>query len=680
MEVNSNNSEYIYTAVWTDWSHGRIHGATITLSAQNAGFLTAFLALFVSVSGGHLWRIISFVVHQFHSSQKPRDALHHQQQVIFKNTTSPVALIWEFALLSWAWRRKAQHPLLRNLLFIVLAIIWLALTGSAAILSARITKPAGSHCLIMSPHCGLYLAAGAGFNASDPYQLDVFDTTQLLETNTATSYARTCYVPGAERLPQCNIYAQTRLALHTTTNASCPFQSGMCLEGDSTAFAMDTGLLDSREHLGINAPDDERVLFRKSASCAPLTRAGYITVHNDTNPLPNFPYSDYLVAAYHYGPTFDGNGIHNYTYYYDAVTVRAQIGYKLQSESAILFSGVWATAGASETSQFWKPRDELNRTDADVSIFFLNANSVMYEYPTDDPIFSAHVSALSQLRKMGMNTSIAEFDDWYSADTLTTIFGCIDQFQICNARTEVCSDLQGIQAWASLDGMLAFIDAYDLSPLQADTLSVLVNYLVLNNMYYSIYGRSSYALRAQETLSNLNQVAQLPSNQWQIEVQSWFETNLAKLQERSVQFATGPRSSREGKQRVALTDQTPLCKAQKVRCPAGMTSFSVLGVSCLLAVGGLIILSNLSLDSIMARVGPKWFPGSAYRRLNWALDDKLQLQRKAFEGAGVGHWHGQTAAVPVTDTGETFLAWANNEDPAPKSDHLDTSDDHATRE
>ncbi|KAL5360493.1 hypothetical protein BJX96DRAFT_184582 [Aspergillus floccosus] len=672
MEVNSNNSEYIYTGVWTDWSHGRVHGATITLSAQNAGFLTAFLALFVTISAGHLWRIISFVVHQLHSSQKPKDALHHQQQVIFKNTTSPAALIWEFALLAWAWRRKAQRPILRNLLYIVLAVIWLALTGSAAILSAKITKPAGSHCLIMSPHCGLYLAAGAGFNTSDPYQLDVFDTTQLQETNSATSYARACYEPGADRLPQCNIYAQTRLALHTTTNASCPFQSGMCLEGDTAAFAMDTGLLDSRDDLGINTPDDDRLLFRKFVSCAPLTRAGHITVHNDSNPLPNFPYSDYLVAAYHYGPSYQGNETQNYTYYYDTMTVRAQLGYKIQAS--------WATAGSPQTSQLWTPREELNRTDADVSIFFLNANSVMYEYPTDDPMFSAHQSALSDLIALGENTSIAEFDNWYTADAPTTVLGCTDQFQICNARTEICSDLNGIQQFTSVDGVLAFVDTYNFSLLQADTLVLLINYLVLNNMYYSIYGRSSYALRAQETLSGMSQVAQLPNNQWQIEVQSWVETNLAKLQERSVQFATGPRS-REDKQRLAMTDKTPLCKAQKVRCPAGRTSFSVLGVSCLLAVGGVIVLFNLALDSIMARVGPKWFPGSAYRRLNWALDDKLQLQRMAFEGARVGHWHGQTAAVPVTDKGEMFHTWADATDEysaAEKRDNLDTSDDRAS--
>ncbi|GES63803.1 hypothetical protein ATEIFO6365_0007049000 [Aspergillus terreus] len=673
MEVNSNNSEYIYTGVWTDWSHGRIHGATITLSAQNAGFLTAFLALFVSISAGHLWRIISFVVHQLHSSQKPTDALHHQQQVVFKNTTSPASLIWEFTLLAWAWRGRAQQPILRNLLYIVLAIIWLVITGSAAILSAKITKPAGSHCLIMSPHCGIYMAGGAESNTSDPNQLDTFDATQLLETNTATSYARACYEPDADRLPQCNSYAQPRLALHTTTNASCPFQSGMCLEGDTAAFAMDTGLLDSRDDLGINTPDDDRLFFRKFVSCAPLTRAGYVTVHNETNPLPGLPYSDYLdywVAAYHYGSAFSGNGTQNYTYYYDTVTWRAQLGYKVQAS--------WATAGSAG---LWAPREELNRTDADVSLFFLNSNSVTYEYPTDDPMFSAHQSALSDLIAYGGNTSIAEFDNWYTADAVTTVLGCTDQFQFCNARTEGCSELQGIQAYVGVDKLLAFAETYNLSLLQTDIFGLLINYLSVNNIHNSIYGRPSYALRAQETLSGLSQTAQLPSNQWQIEVQSWVETNLASLQERSVQFATGPRGSREGKHRLALTDQTPLCKAQKVRCPAGRASFSVLGIACLLAVGGLIVLFNVALEPIMARVGSKWFPGSAYRRLNWALDDKLQLQRMAFEGARVGHWHGYTAAVPVTDKGEMFRAWADATDgyaPAEKGNNLDTSDDRAS--
>ncbi|KAL4893564.1 hypothetical protein BDV59DRAFT_193051 [Aspergillus ambiguus] len=675
MDVNSNNEEFIHTGVWTDWSHGRSHGATLTLLAQDAGFLTAFLALFVTIAANHLWRIISFIIHQLHSSQKPKDALHHQQQVTFKNTTSPATLIWEFILLAYAWRHNTRRSILRNAFFVLLALTWLAIAASTTILSAKITKPAGNHCLIMSPNCGLWTAAG-DLNTTDPDQLDRFDTTQLHETNTATAYARSCYAKEADRLAQCNIYSKTSLPFRTTANASCPFKRGMCLEGDSAAFLMDTGILDSREHLGMNVPDDDRLFFRKAVGCAPLTRAPYITVHNDSHPLPNYPFENYTAAAYHYGSAYDGNGIQNYTHYYDTVVTRAPVGYMIHANLAY--------AGDSPESQIWVPRDELNRTDADISIFFLNSN-VMYEFPTDDPMFSAHVSALGELAKLDGNTSIAEFDNWYMADAPTTILGCTDQFQICNGRSGICSELQGIQSFTKADKMIEFVQKYHLTAVQTDTFVLLTNFLALNNMYYSIYGRTTYALRAQETLSNLNQVAALPNNQWQIEVQSWFETNLAKLQERSVEFATGPRQSREGRKRLDQTDQSPLCKAQKVRCPAGNISFSVLGISCIIGIGSVIIISNLCLDTVMAWIGRKWFPRSGYRRLNWALDDKLQLQRMAFQGLQAGHWYGNTSAVPVTEKGDLFCAPCDvNEEPVdvrrPNSPNISETRSTITRE
>ena len=110
MDVNTTNDEYIYSGVWTDWSHGRLRGTTLTLSAQSAGFLTAFLSLFVTVSAAHIWRIITYVVHQLHSSPEPRDALHHQQQIMFKNTSSPASLAWESILLAWSWRLLLWAP------------------------------------------------------------------------------------------------------------------------------------------------------------------------------------------------------------------------------------------------------------------------------------------------------------------------------------------------------------------------------------------------------------------------------------------------------------------------------------------------------------------------------------------------------------------------------------------
>lgn len=326
MDVNTDNGEYIYTGGWTDWSHGRIHGATITLSAQNAGFLTAFLALFVSISAGHLWRILSFTIHQLHASPEPKDALHHQQQVTFKNTTTPAALAWEFVLLGWAWRKNARRSIFRSIPFILIALVWLALAGATAILSAKITKSAGRDCLIMSEYCGIW-TEGKDWNNSDPNTLDQFGSTQLLASNTATNYARTCYTNNSENLPQCNIYAQSRLPLHVTVNASCPFNTSICLEGPTASFTMDTGLIDTREHLGINTPDDGRVQFRKIATCSPLTRKGHVTVHNDSIPLPGYPFENYTLAAYHYGPADDGMGLQNYTYYYDIVTVRVHFAY-----------------------------------------------------------------------------------------------------------------------------------------------------------------------------------------------------------------------------------------------------------------------------------------------------------------------------------------------------------------
>jgi hypothetical protein len=36
---------------WTNWSNGKILGATMTMSRQNGGFLIAFLAIFVGMAG-----------------------------------------------------------------------------------------------------------------------------------------------------------------------------------------------------------------------------------------------------------------------------------------------------------------------------------------------------------------------------------------------------------------------------------------------------------------------------------------------------------------------------------------------------------------------------------------------------------------------------------------------------
>lgn len=79
------------------------------------------------------------------------------------------------------------------------------------------------------------------------------------------------------------------------------------------------------------------------------------------------------------------------------------------------------------------------------------------------------------------------------------------------------------------------------------------------------------------------------------------------------------------------------------------TSFSTLGVALILAVGGTLIICNVVLELVVSNISTR-----SYKRLRWALDDKLQLQRLAFEGAGLGTWNAGIGAVPATTSGELF--------------------------
>lgn len=71
----------VYLGVWTNWSRGRILGATLTLERTYGLLLLSFTATFVGFVASRSWRIITLVLHRIYSTPEPRDALHHQRQV-----------------------------------------------------------------------------------------------------------------------------------------------------------------------------------------------------------------------------------------------------------------------------------------------------------------------------------------------------------------------------------------------------------------------------------------------------------------------------------------------------------------------------------------------------------------------------------------------------------------------
>ena len=80
-------------------------------------------------------------------------------------------------------------------------------------------------------------------------------------------YKSACYEgESSEYSSLCGTYVHPRLS-PTSVNrtAECPFGLGACA---SDALEIDTGLVDSSAHLGINSPAEERVGLRKVMTCA----------------------------------------------------------------------------------------------------------------------------------------------------------------------------------------------------------------------------------------------------------------------------------------------------------------------------------------------------------------------------------------------------------------------------
>ena len=78
-----------YTGPWINWSHGAVLGTTITLSSRDGSLFTAFLAMFVTVTGAAWWRITCFLLHQNNASEQYQDGIRHQHQNILRNTNGP---------------------------------------------------------------------------------------------------------------------------------------------------------------------------------------------------------------------------------------------------------------------------------------------------------------------------------------------------------------------------------------------------------------------------------------------------------------------------------------------------------------------------------------------------------------------------------------------------------------
>jgi hypothetical protein len=257
----------IYVGLWTNWSRGRILGSTLTLSRRDADLLIAFTAFFIAFIATRVWRIICFAFHRFHSTASPQDAIYHQRQIIFRNSSSPENGIQ--TLLSLLWANRCSKGWLRPLPAAIVGTVCIGIFTVAGGFSSQISTAVGNEVLIKPLNCGVTLPSAV--DNSLFFNLTAKRATTI---NSAANYAQQCYSNDNTRLLDCNRFITKKLNKQLDTQASCPFKNHLC-RTESANLRIDSGYLDSHEAFGLNAPPNERFLFKNVLHCAPLKTAGF---------------------------------------------------------------------------------------------------------------------------------------------------------------------------------------------------------------------------------------------------------------------------------------------------------------------------------------------------------------------------------------------------------------------
>lgn len=245
-------------------------GATLTISRTDGNYLLSFTAFFVSLVSVRFWRILCCLIHNRLSTPVPRDALHHQRQAILRNSGSATSDLWTLVLLVWSWRGTAARLLARTMPLIGTAIFCAVAFTVAGGFSSQISTGISNEALLDGSNCGI---TTVGDNLST-ITSDVTAYYVASQTLNANNYAQQCYSANTSHTFDCTSFVNPRLPSTVDYNAPCPFGQGYCRSKNAN-IRLDTGYIDTNKHLGINAPADERFLFRSIFECAPLETRGH---------------------------------------------------------------------------------------------------------------------------------------------------------------------------------------------------------------------------------------------------------------------------------------------------------------------------------------------------------------------------------------------------------------------
>jgi hypothetical protein len=125
----------------------------------------------------------------------------------------------------------------------------------------------------------------------------------------------------------------------------------------------------------------------------------------------------------------------------------------------------------------WQPIPEFNRTDADVTLFYLAHNSMVYLSPNTDPWFSAN-------QKL-----IGTDPPTYNGIPKTSLMGCIDQYQICDPNRPRDTGCSILGSMLEVPGIYLGLNFHQLA-----TAGRFMETASDRSMFMSVHGRDASAL------------------------------------------------------------------------------------------------------------------------------------------------------------------------------------------
>ena len=146
---------------------------------------------------------------------------------------------------------------------------------------------------------------------------------------------------------------------------------------------------------------------------------------------------------------------------------------------------------------------------------------------------------------------------------------------------------------------------------------------------------------------------ELPTNQWQLEVENLFNVSLALLQLIGVLHVSPPEIQITSNTTYNMYITTPnttegknLCNSQKI-LSSGQYSFSFFGLLFILVGGSLVIILSNAVPPLVRHWQAECRDERAqYRRHEWSANDVLHLQSIALDSRDISGWK-MDADVPV---------------------------------